>query len=122
MHKIAGRKYPHFQARCRNDFQTASSYVVRGYRAARGILLPGHVIAELLDQQDVSCDNGRDKVRLIGANLVHFTQPGMHPIVLIAVAAAGIALTRTALTRTLLRRHSGGDWWPLVGGPPAQRK
>jgi len=26
--------------------------------AARGILLPGHVIAELLHQQDVSCDNG----------------------------------------------------------------
>src|SRR5207245_9894583 len=98
MHNVARRKNPYFQASCGDDFQTARGAVVRGYRIARGILLPGHVIAELLDQQDMSCNDRRNKVRLVGTSLVHFTQPGVHPIVLVAsVATAGIDRMRTLL-------------------------
>jgi len=54
----------------------------------------------LLDQHDVSCDDGRDKMRLAGASLVHFAHPRVHPIVLLAaIAAVGIVQIRTILIK-----------------------
>src|SRR5258708_23422235 len=74
--------------------------IVGGYRNGNGILLPGHVVAVLLDQHDVSCDDGRDKMRLAGASLVHFAHPRVHPIVLLAaIAAVGIVQIRTILIK-----------------------
>ena len=54
----------------------------------------------LLDQHDVSCDDGRDKMRLAGASLVHFAHPRVHPIVVLAaIAAVGIVQIRTILIK-----------------------
>jgi hypothetical protein len=73
--------------------------IVGGFRAARGILLPRRVVAVLLDQHDVSGDNGRNKMGLARTSLVDGAHPGVYPIVLaLTETAASIILVRTVLT------------------------
>jgi hypothetical protein len=99
MHEVRWRENSHLQPCCRDEFQAPRGAIVRGYRAARGIVLPGHVIAELLDQDDMSCDKGGNKMRLARTGLVHCAHPGVHPIVMVLATAAGwIALIRAGLT------------------------
>src|SRR5712692_796539 len=83
MHEVGRRREPHLKTRRRDEFQTSRAAVVGGYGSTHRILLPGHVVAILLDQHDVGRKERRHKVWLASSRLVNSSHPTMHPIVLI---------------------------------------
>ena len=87
MYQVVRRKDSYFETCRRNDFQPSRGAVIRGRAAAR-ILLPGHIVPELLDQYGVSRHNRRNKVRLAGPSLVHPSKPRVYPTV---IGGAGLA-------------------------------
>ncbi len=110
MRKVTRRKDSHFQTCHRNDFQAAGGTIVRGYRSASGVSLSRNVEAVLLDQHDVCCDKGRNKMRLARTSLGYPKHPGTLPVALVAaIVGVGIVLVRIARMS-----YSGRRWRALV--------
>src|SRR6267142_940026 len=106
MSEVRWRRDSDFEPRRRNDFETSRGAEVRRDRSVR-IVLPGEVIAILLDEDDVRRDDRRHIVGLAGSRLVDRSHPTLQPTALTRRVGCGRPALSCGWRLTRLRH----EWW-----------